>query len=98
MTATAPLGVTRVVLRQVAIACQTGGMSYGPLEFAAYLRRKGKREPAAVQAARAASAAPRAPENRLTIVSGPRGLTRISRDGQPEALTTASEAATPDVR
>jgi hypothetical protein len=73
-------------------------MSYGPLEFATYLIRKGQRESAAVKAARAASAAPRPPENRLTIASGPHALTRVARDGQVEAVTTASEAATPDVR
>jgi hypothetical protein len=73
-------------------------MNYGPLEFAAYVRRKGKRESAAVKAARAASAAPRPPENRLTIISGPRALTRTVRAGPVDAATTASEAATPDVR
>ena len=73
-------------------------MSYGPLEFAVYLMRKDRRESAAVKAARAASAAPHPPENRLTIISAPSALTRIARDGQAEAVTTASEAATPDVR
>ena len=73
-------------------------MNYGPMEFATYLRLKGKRESAAVKAARAASAAPRPPENRLAIISGPHALTRVARDGQLEAVTTASEAATPDVR
>ena len=73
-------------------------MNYGPLEFAVYLRRKDERESATVKAARAASAAPRPPENRLTIISGPRALTRAAHDGQVDAVTTASEAATPDVR
>jgi hypothetical protein len=73
-------------------------MNYGPLEFAAYMRRKGERESATVKAARAASAAPLAPENRLTIISGPRALTRVARDSKAEVITTASEAATPDAR
>jgi hypothetical protein len=70
-------------------------MSYGPLEFAAWLQRKDNRESAKVRAARAAVAAPRPPENRLTIVSGgAHGYTRIASD---EAVTTASGAAAPDV-
>lgn len=56
-------------------------MNYGPLEFAAYLRRKeaGRAESARVQAARDA-APPRAVANRLTIVSGPREMRRVARD------------------
>ena len=73
-------------------------MNYGPLEFVAYLRRKGERESATVKAARAASAAPRPPDNRLTILSGARALKRVARDGQVDTVTTASEAAKPDVR
>ena len=60
--------------------------------------RPRERESAAVKAARAASGAPRPPDNRLTIVSGPRALSRAARDGQLDAVTTASEAATPAVR
>src|SRR5688572_11102010 len=47
-------------------------MNYGPLEFAAYLRRNMDDEPATVKAARAArAAAPGGPRpNRLTILSG----------------------------
>jgi hypothetical protein len=57
-------------------------MSFGPLEFAAYLRRRGtpERESAAVEAARASVVAPRPGENRLTVISGSRGLTRTSHD------------------
>jgi hypothetical protein len=57
-------------------------MNYGPLEFAAHLRRKvaPEREPAAVEAARASVSAPRPGENRLTIISGPRSLRRTVRE------------------
>jgi hypothetical protein len=44
-------------------------MNYGPLEFAAYLRRNMDDEPATVKAARAAAPGGARP-NRLTIVSG----------------------------
>ena len=48
-------------------------MTFGPLEFAAYIRRRqsGAGEPAAVGAARAAAPLPRGERNRLSIVSGP---------------------------
>jgi hypothetical protein len=46
-------------------------MNYGPLEFAAHLRRK---------AAHAPAVAPRSGENRLTIISGPRSLRRTVRE------------------
>jgi hypothetical protein len=57
-------------------------MNYGPLEFAAYLRRRGdpERESAAVEAARSSVVAPRPEASRLTVISGTRGLTRIARD------------------
>jgi len=57
-------------------------MTYGPMEFAAYLRRRGalERESAAVAAARASVVAPRPEENRLTVISGSRGLARTARD------------------
>lgn len=46
-------------------------MNYGPLEFADYLRRTGRRDSAAVQAARAAQPAASSPVNQLRIISGP---------------------------
>ena len=54
-------------------------MNYGPLEFAAHLRRKVARTP---------EAAPRPGENRLTIISGPRSLQRTV----PEEAVTVFEA------
>jgi hypothetical protein len=49
-------------------------MNYGPLEFAAYLRRKPEgAEPATVRAARAAAPPPRQ-VNGLVIVTGARRL------------------------
>ena len=66
-------------------------MNYGPLEFAAYLKRKdtSRGESAAVRAAR--EAAPKASpvereNNRLTIISGGPMLTRVARDAQVEAV------------
>ena len=68
-------------------------MNFGPLEFAAYLRRKGapERDSAAVAAARAAVVAPRPQQNQLTIVSGPRELTHSRTDREVtvfEAIVT----------
>lgn len=56
-------------------------MNFGPVEFAAYLRRKGvgTGDSATVRAALDASP-PRAVANRLTIVSGPREMRRVARD------------------
>jgi hypothetical protein len=62
-------------------------MNYGPLEFAAHLRRK-ERDSATVAAARASVVAPRPEENRLTIISGPRELTRT----RPDRAVTVFEA------
>jgi hypothetical protein len=69
-------------------------MNFGPLEFAAYLNRKGEgaQEPATVQAARAA--APRhAPANRLTVISGPRQMPRLARTAQIEAVSVYEAVA-----
>jgi len=70
-------------------------MNYGPLEFAAYLQRKQgkKQESAEVKAAR--DAAPvRLPEsNRLTIVSGPKDLSRLARAAQIEAVSVYEAVA-----
>jgi len=49
-------------------------MNYGPLEFAAHLRRRTQNDSSTVRAAREAAAVPREQENRLTIFSGPREL------------------------
>jgi hypothetical protein len=66
-------------------------MNYGPLEFAAYLKRKDgvRGESAAVKAAR--EAAPRTSpvereNNRLTIISGGPMRARATRDAQVEAV------------
>src|SRR5438128_1235605 len=70
-------------------------MNFGPLEFAAYLRRldASSQEPAAVKAARAAAPSPRPHGNRLTIVSGPRTLPRIARPVQREAVSVYEAVA-----
>src|SRR5690349_12148442 len=66
-------------------------MNYGPLEFAAYLKRKdsARGESATVRAAR--EAAPRnSPKdresNRLTVISGGPLKSRLARDAQVEAV------------
>ena len=67
-------------------------MNYGPLEFAAYLKRKGARrgESATVKAAREAAPRSRArdrPENnRLTIISGGPMRPFVARDARVEAV------------
>jgi len=55
-------------------------MTFGPLEFSAYLRRRGvrPRESAAVRAAREASAAPLTEENILRVISGPSEPVRVT--------------------
>jgi hypothetical protein len=71
-------------------------MNFGPLEFAAYLRRKGakKAESAAVKAAR--EAAPAAvPTNRLSIIAGPGALRSLSRSAQVEAVSVYEAVAVP---
>jgi hypothetical protein len=64
-------------------------MNYGPLEFAAYLRRKAarKQESPAVTAARSAAPVPHPTQNRLTIISGPSTLLRVARNAQVEAVS-----------
>ena len=64
-------------------------MNYGPLEFAAYLRRKNaaRRESAAGKAAR-----PK--KNQLTIITGPQVLPRIARGAQVEAVSVYEAVAT----
>jgi len=71
-------------------------MSFGPLEFAAYLRRKeGRaRESAAVKAARESAAEPLAEENILSVISGPSELVHIA-DGPREAARVFEALATP---
>jgi hypothetical protein len=71
-------------------------MNFGPLEFAAYMRRKGakKSESAAVKAAREAAPAP-APTNRLSIVSGPVNLRAIARSAQVVAVSVYEAVALP---
>lgn len=67
-------------------------MNYGPLEFAAYLKRKGagRAESAAVKAAR--EAAPRSSPgdrphtNRLTVISGGPLRPRVTHDARVEAV------------
>jgi hypothetical protein len=69
-------------------------MNFGPLEFAAYLRRKGakKAESAAVKAAREAAPAA-APTNRLSIVAGPGSLRSLARSAQVEAVSAYEAVA-----
>jgi hypothetical protein len=69
-------------------------MNFGPLEFAAYLRRKGTKraESAAVKAAREAAPAT-APTNRLTIVAGPDSLRSLARSAQVEAVSVYEAVA-----
>ena len=73
-------------------------MNFGPLEFAAYMRRKGakKSESAAVKAAREAAPAT-VPTNRLSIVAGPGNLRALARSAQVVAVSVyeavASQAA-----
>jgi hypothetical protein len=57
-------------------------MNFGPIEFAAYLRRRVTRagETAAVKAARDAAPAPPLERSRLAVVSGPRELTHTARN------------------
>src|SRR5678815_1921976 len=57
-------------------------MNYGPIEFAAYLRRRQSRagESAAVKAARDAAPVPPLERNRLSVVSGAQELTRSARN------------------
>jgi hypothetical protein len=71
------------------------GMNYGPLEFAAYLARKqnGKKESAAVKAARAASPKPKPSQNRLSIISGSGLLPRLARTAQVEAVSVYEAVA-----
>jgi hypothetical protein len=69
-------------------------MNFGPLEFAAYLRRKGakKNESAAVRAAR--EAAPETvPTNRLSIVAGPGNLRTLARSAQVVAVSVYEAVA-----
>ena len=69
-------------------------MNFGPLEFAAYLSRKGakKSESAAVKAARAAAPV-RKPANSLTIISGPLRLPDVARTAQVEAVSVYEAVA-----
>ena len=70
-------------------------MNYGPLEFAAHLRRKQgkKQESAEVQAARDAAPAPQPEANRLTIITGPRALSELARTAQVEAVSVYEAVA-----
>ena len=70
-------------------------MNYGPLEFAAYLNRKrdGKRESAAVRAARAAAPRSRPEKNHLSILSGSGLLPRLARAAQVNAVSVYEAVA-----
>ena len=72
-------------------------MNFGPLEFVAYLRQKQsrKREPAAVEAARAAAPVPRPEQNRLSVVSGPREMRRIARGAELDSVAVFEAIAGP---
>ena len=64
-------------------------MNFGPLEFAARLRRKGAspRESAAVRAARDASPADAPARMRLSVVNGVGSVTRVARSTLVEAVS-----------
>jgi hypothetical protein len=70
-------------------------MNYGPMEFAAYLNRKekGKRESAAVKAAREAAPKSQPSQNRLSIISGGGLLPRLARSAQVEAVSVYEAVA-----
>jgi hypothetical protein len=70
-------------------------MNFGPLEFAAYLMRKGveKKKSAAVKAARAAAADSRAEDNQLTVITGSGMLPRLARSAQVEAVSVYEAVA-----
>jgi hypothetical protein len=71
-------------------------MNYGPLEFADYLRRNAKADPATVRAARAAQ--PTAmPVNLLRVVSGPLDVRRVAAgDAQAVSVLEAVAMNPPD--
>jgi hypothetical protein len=64
-------------------------MTYGPLEFSAYLRRRQSRqdESAEVRAARAAAPRTQPESNRLTVISGPREPGRLAHDPRLDAVS-----------
>ncbi|HEV7609323.1 MAG TPA: hypothetical protein VGO61_18435 [Steroidobacteraceae bacterium] len=70
-------------------------MNYGPLEFAAYLRRKGTKnqDPAAVKAARDAAPADGPEMNRLTVVTGQSSPVRVAGVAQVEAVSVYEAVA-----
>jgi hypothetical protein len=70
-------------------------MNYGPMEFAAYLARRGSKrgESAAVRAARDAAPAQAPPRNQLTIISGAAALSRLARSAQVEAVSVYEAVA-----
>ena len=71
-------------------------MNFGPLEFAAYLRRRNVRhgDSAAVRAARAAAPPPRTDTNHLAIVTGPSQLARVARGAQVDSVSVYEAIAT----
>ncbi|HTU68079.1 MAG TPA: hypothetical protein VMF52_19185 [Steroidobacteraceae bacterium] len=70
-------------------------MNFGPLEFAAYLSRKGSRrkESATVKAARDAAPVPAPANNRLTIVSDRGALPRLRQVARVEAVSVYEAVA-----
>jgi hypothetical protein len=66
-------------------------MNFGPMEFAAHLERKDAERktagPGAKARAAAPAAAPAAPKNQLTIISGPGTLSALARSAQVEAIS-----------
>ena len=64
-------------------------MNYGPLEFGAYLQRRGtgQDESAEVRAARAAAPEARPEDNRLSIVSGPNELRPLAPGATVESVS-----------
>jgi hypothetical protein len=70
-------------------------MNYGPLEFAAFVQRKGLKnvESAAVTAARSAAPVARPQKNRLTVVSRSSALPAVARAAQIDAVSVYEAVA-----
>ena len=71
-------------------------MNFGPLEFAAYLRRTNDRQLDSATVCAARAAAPEVkPANRLTILTGKRPLARLARAAEVDAVSVYEAVALP---
>jgi hypothetical protein len=70
-------------------------MNYGPLEFAAYLQRRGAstQDSAAISAARSAAPPDTQEMEQLTIVSGRNALARVALEARVEAVSVYEAVA-----